>query len=149
MFKKMLGLDKLEASIQRAEAELKEANERVAAAEAASKQAEEAQKAAAEQEELAKLNPKERANRKKEPWVGVLNTHVNQDNIRNGFFELDWNEHFVLKLKQEGYGADGDLDEEIVDRWFRELCANVVVDGDFGGPVNTGTLDIQTVKKNN
>ena len=149
MFKKMLGLDKLEASIQRAEAELKEANERVAAAEAASKQAEEAQKVAAEQEELAKLNPKERANRKKEPWVGVLNTHVNQDNIRNGFFELDWNEHFVLKLKQEGYGADGDLDEEIVDRWFRELCANVVVDGDFGGPVNTGTLDIQTVKKNN
>ena len=145
----MLGLDKLEASIQKAEADLKEANDRVAAAEAASKQAEEAQKAAAEQEELAKLNPKERANRKKEPWVGVLNTHVNQDNIRNGFFELDWNEHFVLKLKQEGYGADGDLDEEIVDRWFRELCANVVVDGDFGGPVSTGTLDIQTVKKNN
>ena len=33
----------------------------------------------------------------------------------------------MLQLKQEGYGADGDLDEEIVDRWFRELCANVVV----------------------
>jgi len=81
--------------------------------------------------------------------VGVLNTHVNQDNIRNGFFELDWNEHFVLKLKQEGYGADGDNDEEIVDRWFRELCANVVVDGDYGGPVNTGVIDIQSVKKNN
>lgn len=149
MFKKMLGLDKLEASIQRAEAELKEANERVAAAEVASKQAEEAQKAAIEQEELAKLNPKERATRKKEPWVGVLNTHVNKDNIRNGFFELDWNEYFVLQLKQEGYGADGDLDEEIVDRWFRELCANVVVDGDYGGPVETGVLDIQSVKKNN
>ena len=102
-----------------------------------------------EQEELAKLSPKDRATRKKEPWVGVLNTHVNQDNIRNGFFELDWNEHFVLKLKQEGYGADGDLDEEIVDRWFRELCANVVVDGDYGGPVDTGVIDIQSVKKNN
>ena len=149
MFKKMLGLDKLEASIQKAEADLKEANERVAAAEEASKKAAEAEKAAQEQEELAKLSPKDRATRKKEPWVGVLNTHVNQDNIRNGFFELDWNEPFVLKLKQEGYGADGDLDEEIVDRWFRELCANVVVDGDYGGPVNTGTLDIQTVKKNN
>jgi len=78
-----------------------------------------------------------------------LNTHVNKDNIRNGFFELDWNEQFVLQLKQEGYGADGDPDEEIVDRWFRELCANVVVDGDFGGPVDTGNLDIQRVKKNN
>jgi hypothetical protein len=148
-FKKMLGLDKLEASIQKAEADLKEANERVAKAEEASKKAAEAEKLALEQEEQAKLTPKERANRKKEPWVGVLNTHVNQDNIRNGFFELDWNEHFVLKLKQEGYGADGDLDEEIVDRWFRELCANVVVDGDYGGPVDTGVIDIQSVKKNN
>ena len=76
-------------------------------------------------------------------------THVNKENVRNGFFELDWNDHFVLQLKQEGYGADGDPDEEIVDRWFRELCANVVVDGDYGGPLETGTLDIQSVKRNN
>lgn len=142
IIKKLFGLDKLEESIAKAEQDLAEANRRL-------EEAEKSQKAAQEQEELAKLTPKERANRKKEPWVGVLNTHVNSDNVRNGFFELDWNEHFVLKLKQEGYGADGDLDEEIVDRWFRELCANVVVDGDYGGPVQTGTLDIQSVKKNN
>lgn len=140
--KKLMGLDKLEESIQKAESELAEANRRL-------EEAEKAQKLAQEQEELAKLSPKDRATRKKEPWVGVLDTHVNKDNIRNGFFELDWNEHFVLKLKQEGYGADGDKDEEIVDRWFRELCANVVVDGDYGGPVQTGSLDIQSVKKNN
>lgn len=132
-FKKMLGLDKLEESIQKAEQDLKEANERVAAAE-------EASKSASEKEELAKLSPKDRATRKKEPWVGVLNTHVNEENIRNGFFELDWNEYFVLKLKQEGYGFDGDPEEEIVDRWFRELCANVVVDGDYGGPIDSGSL---------
>jgi len=42
-----------------------------------------------------------------------------------------------------------EAEEEIVDRWFRELCANVVVDGDFGGAVNTGVIDINTVKKNN
>lgn len=140
--KKLMGLDKLEESIQRAESELAEANRRL-------EEAENAQKLAQEQEELAKLSPKDRATRKKEPWVGVLETHVNKDNVRNGFFELDWNEHFVLKLKQEGYGTDGDKDEEIVDRWFRELCANVVVDGDYGGPVQTGSLDIQSVKKNN
>jgi len=139
---KLLGIDKIKAE---AEAAVKAAE---ASKEIAEKAAEAAEKAK-EAEELAKLSPKERANRKKEPWVGVLNTHVNQDNIRNGFFELDWNEHFVLKLKQEGYGADGDNDEEIVDRWFRELCANVVVDGDYGGPVNTGVIDIQSVKKNN
>jgi hypothetical protein len=78
-----------------------------------------------------------------------LNTHVNKDNIRNGFFELDWNELFVLKLKQEGYGFDGDLDEEIVDRWFRELCANVVTDEGMNVPVSTGTIDINEVKKKN
>jgi len=140
--KKVMGLDKLEESIAKAEADLAEANKRLEAAEQASK-------AAQEQEELAKLSPKERATRRKEPWVGVLETHVNKDNIRNGFFELDWNEHFVLKLKQEGYGEDGDKDEEIVDRWFRELCANVVVDGDFGGPINTGIIDINEVKRKN
>jgi len=95
---------------------------------------------ARDEESLAKATPKDRATRKKEPWVGVLDTHVNKDNVRNGFFELDWNEYFVLQLKQDGYGADGDRDEEIVDRWFRELCANVVVDGDFGGPIEAGSL---------
>jgi hypothetical protein len=133
--KKLLGLDKLEDNIALAKSKLEEA-------EAKLKQVEEV-------EEQAKQSPKERATRKNEPWVGVLNTHVNKENVRNGFFELDWNEPFVLKLKQEGYGEDGDKDEEIVDRWFRELCANVVVDGDFGGPVNTGVIDIQSVKKNN
>lgn len=142
IIKKLMGLDKLEESIAKAEENLAEANRRL-------EQAESASKVALEQEELAKLSPKERATRRKEPWVGVLNTHVNKDNIRNGFFELDWNDHFVLQLKQDGYGEDGDKDEEIVDRWFRELCANVVVDGDYGGPVNTGVIDIQTVKKNN
>lgn len=148
LFKKVTGIDKIEAAqaeaIKLADDAKKQAEEAVAAA----KLAEEKAVAAKEAEELAKLSPKDRATRKKEPWVGVLDTHVNKDNIRNGFFELDWNDHFVLKLKQEGYGADGDPDEEIVDRWFRELCANVVVDGDFGGVITTGSLDPATIKKN-
>jgi hypothetical protein len=141
IIKKLLGLDKVEASIEIA-------NKMLAEAEAKQKLAEEAAVEAQQREELAKLTPKERATRKKEPWVGVLETHVNKDNVRNGFFELDWNELFVLKLRQEGYGADGDKDEEVVDRWFRELCANVVVDGDFGGVVTTGSLDPASIKKN-
>jgi hypothetical protein len=141
IIKKLLGLDKVEANIELA-------NKMLAEAEAKQKLAEEAAVEAQQREELAKLTPKERATRKKEPWVGVLETHVNKDNVRNGFFELDWNELFVLKLRQEGYGADGDKDEEVVDRWFRELCANVVVDGDFGGVVTTGSLDPASIKKN-
>jgi len=91
---------------------------------------------------------KEIATRKKEPWVGVLNTHVNKENVRNGFFELDWNEYFIIQLREQGYGVEGDKDEEVVDRWFRELCANVVVDGDYGGPLNTGSIEPDVIKRN-
>jgi hypothetical protein len=139
---KLFGIDKIRAEAERSISVAAQASE-------TAKVATEAAERATEAETQAKLSPKERATRKKEPWVGVLETHVNKDNVRNGFFELDWNDLFVLKLKQEGYGEDGDKDEEIIDRWFRELCANVVVDGDFGGPVNTGLIDIKTVKKDN
>ena len=146
IFEKLVGLDKIKAEAEEAVKEaLKLANDAKLEAERSVQEA----KAAAEAEEIAKLSPKDRATRKKEPWVGVLNTHVNQDNIRNGFFELDWNKYFVEKLIQEGYGVADDPEEEVVDRWFRELCANVVVDGDYGGPVNTGTLDVQSILKNN
>jgi hypothetical protein len=139
---KLFGIDKLRAQ---AEASLVEAEAAKKIAETATEAAERAKEA----EELSKLSEKDRATRRKEPWVGVINTHVNKDNVRNGFFELDWNDPFVLKLKQEGYGEDGDKDEEIVDRWFRELCANVVTDGDYGGPINTGVIDINEVKRKN
>lgn len=155
LFEKITGIDKIreQATAEAAEA-VRVAQEALAAAKEAERVREEAlaaAKKAAEEEEVAKLSPKDRATRKKEPWVGVLDTHVNKDNIRNGFFELDWNEYFIVQLKQDGYGVDGDTDEEIVDRWFRELCANVVVDGDYGGPlpISTGVIDIQSVKKNN
>jgi len=95
------------------------------------------------------ISEKEKATMKKEPWVGVLQTHVNKENVRNGFFELDWNEYFIVQLKNAGYGVEGDNDEEVVDRWFRELCANVVQDGDYGGPLDTGSLDISAVKRDN
>jgi hypothetical protein len=114
IIKKLLGIEKLESAKAQALLET----------EAATKAAEEAKAA----EELAKITPKERANKKGEPWVSVLDTHVNKDNIRNGFFELDWNDHFVLQLKQEGYGFDGDPDEEIVDRWFRDIVRNMLAD---------------------
>jgi len=138
---KLFGIDKIKAET---EASLKAAAEATKIAQDATAAAERATQA----EEQSKLTAKERATRKEEPYVAVLNTHVNKDNVRNGFFELDWNDHFVLKLKQEGYGYDGDKDEEIVDRWFRELCANVVVDENLP-EVNTGVIDIQSVKRNN
>ena len=111
LIKKWLGIDKILAEKENLEKDRVTALAR--AAEATAK------------EEQAKLTPKERATARGEPWVAVLDTHVNKDNIRNGFFELDWNEEFVVQLKQAGYGFDGDPDEEIVDRWFRDLAANM------------------------
>jgi len=107
IIRKMLGIDKLIAEKEQAQLETTKAKK------------EEAQ---------AKSTPKERATAKGEPWVAVLDTHVNKDNIRNGFFELDWNAEFVLQLKQAGYGFDGDPEEEIVDRWFKDLARNVLAD---------------------
>ena len=119
--KKIFGIAKIEEMTAQANAE----------AAVAQKLAEQKLKEAVDAEakaELAKLTPKERATAKGEPWVAVLDTKVNKDNVRNGFFELDWNDEFVLQLKQAGYGFDGDPPEEIVDRWFRDLARNMLTD---------------------
>ena len=66
---------------------------------------------------------KAEATKKKEPYIAVLDTKVDTKNPRNGFFELDWNEHFVRELRVNGY--QGDTEEEVVDAWFKELCGNI------------------------
>jgi len=109
LWKKLTGIDKIEK--ERADAE--------AVREAAKQAAAEALEAA----RIAKLTPKEIATEKKEPWVAVLDTHVNMENLRNGFFELDWNEYFVVQLRSAGYV--GETDEAVVDSWFTELCRNL------------------------
>ena len=132
-FKRLVGLDKLEAE----KAELQSARDQ-AVAETAQAQA---------AEELAKMTPKERATAKGEPWVSVLDTHVNKDNIRNGFFELDWNELFVLQLKQAGYGFDGDPDEEIVDRWFRDIVRNMLAEEGQDTTRGAGYINVVPITK--
>jgi hypothetical protein len=123
LLKKWFGIDQLEENIK----VLKELETKAVAATA------EAQ--VAEQE--AKMTPKQRATERGEPYVAVLDTHVNKDNIRNGFFELDWNDLFIVQLKQAGYGYDGDPDEEIVDRWFRDLAGNMLAEAGQETPSRT------------
>ena len=119
IIKKLLGFDKLEE-----EKEILQAARDKAVAETV--RAQEEAEAAKEQERVAKLTPKERATEMKEPWVAVLDTKVNPDNVRNGFFELDWNEYFVIQLREAGYGFESDPEEEIVDSWFRDLARNIL-----------------------
>ena len=103
---------------------------------------------AQEAEATAKLSPKERANKRKEPWVTVLEKHVNKDNPANGFFELDWNEYFVLQLRQAGYGLEGDTDELIVDLWFKTLARNMLSDEGLDMNRSQGFINVQKLDAN-
>jgi hypothetical protein len=119
--KRIFGITRMEEAIEEIQ-RLKEAKEEEA------RLAKEAAEKALEEEAIAKMTPKERATQRGEPWVGVLETHINKENVRNGFFELDWNNEFIVQLKQAGYGYDADPQEEIVDRWFRDLARNVLAE---------------------
>ena len=68
-------------------------------------------------------NEKEIATANEEPYIKVLETKLNPDNPRNGFFELDWNQYFVEQLRTNGFR--GSTDEEVVDQWFQELRRNI------------------------
>ena len=133
IIKKLFGIDKLQA-----EKEALQIARDKAVAETVKAQEEEAQ---------AKMTPKERATAKGEPWVSELETHVNKENIRNGFFELDWNELFVLKLRQEGFGFEGDPEEEIVDRWFRDIVRQMLTDEGLDTNRPAGYINVVPIAK--
>ena len=50
-----------------------------------------------------KAKKKTKGSKSEEPMVKVIKLHVQPENPRNGFFELDWNDEFVNMLKQNGY----------------------------------------------
>lgn len=60
-----------------------------------------------------------------EPYVKVLNIDLDDNAPGAGFFELDFNEHFVEYLANSGY--EGVEPEQIVDNWFNDLCKNIVL----------------------
>ena len=92
-------------------------------------------------------DPKAYATRKKEPWVNVLDMQVNGDNIRNGFFELDWNKYYIQELIENGYGEESDPEEEIVDRWFRDIVYNMLQEEAVDSKVNTGYINVVPIDK--
>lgn len=147
IIKRLTGVEAIEAA--RAEAERLKAEAEAAAVEAvkeaakAKAEAEEAKR----QEELAKQSPKDRATAQGMPYVAVLDTHVNKDNIRNGFFELDWNEFFIKDLVEAGYGTEEDPEEEVVDRWFRELCGNILEEEGIQGQRYGGYINVTPIEK--
>ena len=108
------------------------------------------EKAALEAESDKKLkvrDPKAYATKKGEPWVNVLDMKVNEDNIRNGFFELDWNKHFIDELLEAGYGSEGDEEEQIVDRWFKEIIFNMLQEEGLDTNRGAGYINVVPIDK--
>jgi predicted Ser/Thr protein kinase len=107
---------------------------------------EEVKQLSAEEERRAILEKeKAQATKDKKPWVAVLDTQVNPDNIKNGFFELDWNNEFIEQLIDAGYS--GEQPEHIVDQWFRTIATQML--DEEGQEPNRGMGYIETSKADN
>ena len=104
---------------------------------------EEVKQLSAEEERRAILEKeKAQATKDKKPWVAVLDTQVNPENIKNGFFELDWNNEFIEQLIDEGYS--GEQPEHIVDQWFRTIATQMLEED--GQQTDRGMGYIETSK---
>tara|TARA_B100000965_G_scaffold338189_1_gene305293 strand:- start:2688 stop:3191 length:504 start_codon:yes stop_codon:yes gene_type:complete len=62
----------------------------------------------------------------KQPWVEVKKMQVNEDDPKQGYMELDWNDEFVAMLTEKGY--TGESDESVVNGWFNDVCRTVLLD---------------------
>jgi hypothetical protein len=75
------------------------------------------------------LSAKEQATANGEPYINILKVDIDPNDINNGSFDLDWNDKFVLNLIKAGYKMKpDDTDADIVDRWFTQVCRNVVLE---------------------
>ena len=74
-----------------------------------------------------KKTEKELATEAGEPYVAIVGMDIDPNNLHQGAFELDWNEKFITNLVRQGYQIKpGEPEDVIVDRWFQEVCKNVV-----------------------
>ena len=71
-------------------------------------------------------DPKAEATKRNEPYVNILSIDLDPENVGQGAFEIDWNDQFITKLLRAGY--QGKTDADIVDRWFQDVCRNVVLE---------------------
>jgi len=85
---------------------------------------------------------KDLATEKGEPYIQVLDTNVDPKNPKYGYFELDWNKHFVDNLKKHGFS--GNTDEEIVDHWFSVLCNTIAEES---SPIATDNQIVKETKR--
>lgn len=70
---------------------------------------------------------------KGERWIKVLELETNEEDPKDGSFNLDWNDHFITYLAEHGYVYP--TEDEAVDAWITDLCKNVAL-GNIKGMLN-------------
>ena len=72
---------------------------------------------------------KELATEKGEPYFDIVSMEIDINDINNGSFEFDWNEIMIARLVKAGYMmGPKDTDADIIDRWYTNVCRNVVLE---------------------
>ena len=89
------------------------------------------------------LSAKDKATAAGEPYVNVISMEVDPTDINSGAFELDWNDKFLLNLIKQGYKIrPDDTDNEIVDRWFRDLARNMLAEEGLDANRGAGYINV-------
>lgn len=58
-----------------------------------------------------------------EPWVAMPDIRWDPNDPSRSYFELDYNEHFVVFLRENRY--TGTTPEEVVEKWLNDVCRSV------------------------
>lgn len=66
------------------------------------------------------------ADLRSEPWVNMPDIKWDPADPSRSYFELDYNDHFVSFLRNNGY--KGVSDDQIVESWLTEVCRAVAMD---------------------
>jgi hypothetical protein len=58
-----------------------------------------------------------------EPWVSMPKIHWNPLGKARAYFEMDYNEHFIKQLRENGYEGK---ETEIVNLWMNDVCISIL-----------------------
>ena len=96
------------------------------------------------------LTAKEKATAAGEPYVNIIHMEVDPKDLNSGSVTLDWNEKFLVNLIRAGYKMkDTDTDNDIVDRWWTNLCRATVLETfeqEWADPSKRTNSDVRNVR---
>lgn len=60
-----------------------------------------------------------------EPWVSMPRIHWNPSGKARAYFELEYNDHFLRTLRENGYEGE---DADVVNQWLNDTCASILAE---------------------